>query len=97
MSPAEKGAALLDRVKPDWADKIDLDTFDLSSTIYCIIGQLYPRYHEGLEALGLDHNDILIRVTNQEDYGFYAKSSDDDEWDELQQEWIDLINERKTK
>jgi hypothetical protein len=42
-----KGAALLDRVWPGWADKIATDRLAMHTCHECILGQLYGDYQEG--------------------------------------------------
>lgn len=48
------GAALLDAEVPGWADKINLDTFDMSYPRTCILGQLFGEYVDGRAALNLN-------------------------------------------
>jgi hypothetical protein len=40
-------AAMLDRVKPGWWKKIDLDTLNLASHRQCVLGQLYGSFDRG--------------------------------------------------
>lgn len=47
----ERGAALLDLSAPGWDKKIDLNILDLSHIRYCIIGQVYGDYYNGLATL----------------------------------------------
>jgi hypothetical protein len=44
-------AAMLDRVKPGWRDRIDPATLDLRSNELCVLGQLYGDYRRGLVSL----------------------------------------------
>lgn len=46
-----KGAALLDEIKPDWRNGIDLERFNIHSSQLCILGQLFGSYIDGLYAL----------------------------------------------
>jgi hypothetical protein len=66
VKTVDRGAALLDEREPGWAEKIDLDTLDLSSSCGCVLGQLYLRkhprirrkyeaYERKLSELGLDN------------------------------------------
>jgi hypothetical protein len=41
---ADRGAALLDKEKPGWADKINLETFDITECHYCVLGQVYGNF-----------------------------------------------------
>jgi hypothetical protein len=36
-----RGAAYLDRVMPAWADRVTINTLDLSRTCACVLGQLF--------------------------------------------------------
>lgn len=46
------GVALLDAVEgPDWHLRIDLDELDVSDSDWCVLGQLYGSWSEGLEYL----------------------------------------------
>ena len=47
-----KGAALLDKTRPGWADEIDVERLDLLDGCDCVLGQLHGGYEKGLEALG---------------------------------------------
>jgi hypothetical protein len=44
-------AAILDRVKPGWRDRINASTLDLTSNDLCVLGQLYGHYRRGLVSL----------------------------------------------
>jgi hypothetical protein len=46
-----RGAALLDRLRPDWADIVNTDRLTMTDGHYCIVGQLYDGYWEGLEQI----------------------------------------------
>jgi hypothetical protein len=48
---AAAGAALLDRHRPGWARRIDLDRLDLASAEDDVLGQLDGSFEEGLDAL----------------------------------------------
>lgn len=54
-----RGAALLDRTKPGWAEEIDLEKLNLGSGTHCVLGQLYLSYRIGCRKLGLsDHVQV---------------------------------------
>lgn len=89
-----KGAALLDarpsKVPADWRVKIDLDSLDLGSVQYCILGQLFDGYDNGLDALGLRDNDTVAT-----DHGFVSGYGTIDEWvssAELGQAWKNYLS-----
>lgn len=48
---AARGARLLDRKVPGWADKIDLARFSMRHTRNDVLGQLFGTYLTGLDAL----------------------------------------------
>lgn len=48
MKTVDRGAAFLDETLPGWAERIDTDTLDLSSTCNCVLGQLYRYEHPRL-------------------------------------------------
>ena len=52
---AAAGAAFLDRVKPDWFKRVNLDTLDLSCDDTCVLGQLHGDYLRGMDKYGLDN------------------------------------------
>lgn len=68
-TPAEKGATLLDSKYPGWAQKINLDTLDLSGARLCVLGQLYGSSEAGCKALGTDNHRAF-----RPPYGFEASS-----------------------
>jgi hypothetical protein len=43
----ERGAALLDRVEPGWAARINCDRLAMESCNQCILGQLHGRFSTG--------------------------------------------------
>lgn len=42
-----RGAAWLDTVAPDWADRVNLSTLDLRSSTHCVAGQALAPGEEG--------------------------------------------------
>ena len=48
------GAALLDAVRPGWAEVVEPADLAMESCADCVLGQLYGHYAKGLESLGLD-------------------------------------------
>lgn len=102
------GAQFLDEQLPTWYSLIDLTKLDLKSGQYCILGQLeqhipepdYDLYDEAIQNFDLptDKYDIALIKFGIEyeahDLGFTMFGS---RWDELQQEWIEEINNRLNK
>lgn len=48
-----RGIELLDRQVPGWRDRIDWDKLDMANCYRCILGQLFGKYSEGVEELGV--------------------------------------------
>ena len=45
-------------VRADWRERIDIDTLDLGSVVYCVLGQLYGgSYNAGQSALNVGAED----------------------------------------
>lgn len=63
MERIEAGIALLDKKKPTWRQRIDLDGLKLEDGQHCVLGQTYGEYGEGLEKLKLKYWEA-------DDYGF---------------------------
>jgi hypothetical protein len=93
-----RGVAKLDDEIPNWWEKIDLKTFDIESSTYCVLGQLggfglmqsylgFESIEEtkahGFEALGVDRENCKVPgVVSKQ----YAK---------LQELWYDEIESRQ--
>jgi hypothetical protein len=98
--PVQAGAARLDRIHPGWADKINLEKFEISSGQQCVIGQLYGDYdNDNLQkvfrtrGLGpLEKEDRLDELATE--HGFYEP---DCQYDRLQEDWVKAIAARQTK
>lgn len=87
----ERGVALLDRKKPGWEQRIDLDRLKLASLGDCILGQLYVFYVTGLVSL---FDDMI--VSQSVSHGFSLSGPFTGmEWNVLTQVWIDVIRERR--
>lgn len=84
-----KGAELLDRENPGWADKIDLEYLKLDSCLQCVLGQLYGDYREGKKKLGLLSDLVTLPIPTFE-YGFNGNVV------ELEEYWIREIKKRQT-
>ena len=86
-----RGAALLDDKDPGWAAKIDVARLAMRNSCACVIGQLFKRYREGLNALGLrDANEAA-------EHGFdlvLLDSLDAAVITALEALWVEQINAR---
>lgn len=85
----ERGAALLDQNAPGWERTIDLDQLSLSSTSYCIVGQVYGDYIDGLHVL---NGDAEKRPAA---YGFTTWSTE--QFEALTDKWRAFIEARRAK
>lgn len=79
----DRGAAFLDRRRPDWRDKVDVSTLDMSHGSWCVLGQVFGSYSEGRVRLGINSHEAA-------GYGFIYHSSwgEDLDWDE----WLRLCD-----
>jgi hypothetical protein len=78
------GIALLEEeYGSDWVEHIDMETFDISDTRCCVLGQLYGHYTVGSRQLGI----------HGPSYGFDLVSSDH-RWDDLQEAWEYVLTPR---
>lgn len=85
------GAELLDRKRPDWFLRVNLDKLDLGSGYECVLGQLYGAYASGVDRLELDWDaDEPTRL------GFSAHGlpGGDLNYPELTELWLDQIQYR---
>jgi hypothetical protein len=55
----ERGATLLDSVRPGWADEVDVPLLRMSACPRCLLGQLYGQYERALRILGLSYLDAI--------------------------------------
>lgn len=60
---AERGAALLDRWMPGWADQVSLPSFDISLGCSCVLGQLFA--DELTEAKNA-HEPTIVDITGED-------------------------------
>lgn len=81
----ERGAALLDQVRPGWHIEVDITRLHLGSYTRCVLGQLFGEFRDGTAVLF--PGDAAESIA----YGFDG----DDEHTDLTLAWLDLINERR--
>lgn len=62
----EKGIELLDGINPGWRNGVNLNLLDMGSCEFCILGQVYGGYTEGIAAL------LLLWAADDFLYGFDA-------------------------
>lgn len=90
---ASKGAALLDRVQPEWFRKIDTAHLEMWHCKRCICGQLFGEFDWGIGHFGFsdaesDNHGFDMRVTDSEYFGYSA-------WMELGRAWRMEIQKRE--
>jgi len=56
---ATRGAQLLDKRVPGWAQRINLPALDMNSCNDCVLGQLYGDYGVGVDELGLTQPALI--------------------------------------
>jgi hypothetical protein len=96
------GAAWLDEHRPDWWQRIDLDTLDLREPCYCVLGQEYAAEVD-LDGHGLCCNGYQLAVARMDDHhpaelGFSADlhlAESVEFWDQLADAWRELILARR--
>ena len=88
---ARRGERLLDRVQPDWRDKVDRERLCMSDGCDCILGQVYGDYNDGLIAL-----DEEMRLGEQpvhaSQYGFSTLDLPNHVgYPHLQDAWLEIL------
>lgn len=92
-----RGAELLDRKLPDWWQRIDVETLDITSSYFCILGQQFP--WENDSALGVTPYGFGLRqlqIEESVENGFtppYVNWAQDAV--ALREAWIAIIQERQ--
>ena len=61
----ERGAALLDRVNPEWFRQVNVSCLNIKSNEWCVLGQVCGTYTKGLIETGLGNNSNAVT------YGFF--------------------------
>lgn len=90
------GVAWLDANEPDWAERIDLSEFNIRDGCYCVLGQVYGNYWDAPLIVKEDEFGVGDE-TQTRALGFSAAVGHGfKEFDELQDEWIQIIQERQS-
>ena len=79
----EKAAELLDNIRSDWHDTINLDKLDLKDPDNCVLGQLFGNFTSAPQIL-------------KDEYPFGMMLSQKDDSSKYNKYWIELINQRKS-
>lgn len=77
-----RGAKLLDNVKPEWYNQIDLEALNILDGCNCILGQLYGSYVGGYVKTNLTGPNDRVR------HGFIRANESD---------WVQEILERQIR
>ena len=101
---ARRGAKLLDRKRPGWHKKINLETLRMQSCYSCILGQLYGFYFSGLEPILGRIKSYEKRTQKEHRHGFILTSSDqgyktyNEEYEALAEAWkAEILWRRETE
>lgn len=91
-----KGIAVLDETTPTWRDQVDKRVLDLASWGYCILGQVYGDYGQGLDMLTGRYLPAFSALSAWEarcafarDHGFNADDTGDHE--PLTDAWLEAL------
>lgn len=82
------GAAWLDKNRPGWDSRVDLDALCMPDPCYCILGQEFGDYY-----------DAPISLDDGVAFGFDAEGAADEmaEFSALSTEWARLIEARRAE
>jgi hypothetical protein len=100
MTPARRGAALLERARPGSVASLDPVRLDMRSETDCVLGQVYGSYFEGCMAVFTSSVTVFFARDDLEAaHGFtlYGACDLSLRWQELRSEWLSLITEYKEK
>src|ERR1044072_5674603 len=94
----EKGAAELDRIFPDWQERINLHRLSLRDGIQCVLGQLYGAFIEGSRQLGWSYEEcdafgFFYLKTNEMSFAEFDESYRP-YYNEAQECWLGQIADR---
>lgn len=88
-----RGATLLDQRRPKWNFKVIPEKLDMSSGVFCIVGQACGEYNEQVGPLfGMDEYD---EPAESADHAFMTGPDEfDGEWELMDRVWVYLLQER---
>ena len=86
---AARGAAFLDGHVPGWAQRVDLDTLDMSNCRYCVLSQVAGNYRDAVQDFDIDSDLDAVAL------GFLRVSGDGSSWQRLAEAWAGEIRERR--
>lgn len=83
----EKGAEVLDQIKPGWREMVNKDTLNISDTYDCILGQVFGHFEYGTRAI----RDAGITLDSEE-MGFVCSLAEYNcTCNELAEIWKEII------
>lgn len=104
----KRGVALLDKAKPGWFQKVNLEKFDLGNERTCVLGYVYRNFFDGLYTLAADAAEAKVpnlraarpawsgrKRLSEYYYGFNFRTSKSGEY--LSQEWKRVISRRQRR
>ena len=83
----KRGVQVLNEKKPGWAYSINIESLNIITPAYCVLGQVYGGYSDGLA-------ELRIHYVDAGNYGFTLTTLPSDaaeDWDTLTQEWKETI------
>lgn len=86
---AARGAQLLDKIEPGWFNHINVGNLDISSGSFCILGQLYGTYEQGID----HHLPGEISAYNSANWGFCLGRNES--YADLDMAWLSEIMARR--
>ncbi len=94
------GVALLDEKRPGWLELVDTDNLMLVSRQWCVLGQVFGYFDDGLKALDMTSDGGFFQVSEEAVAHGFILSEDDmlnrpegRTFNHLTREWIDKIEE----
>jgi hypothetical protein len=93
----ERGAALLDRKKPGWREKVNPETLEMWVGCSCVLGQVFGDFFRGLVLLALDYHEDEEDVRHGFDIDYAAVRLDgldvldQADYDLLQDAWLEQL------
>ena len=87
-----RGVKLLNKTNPGWADKINLNLFNIDCGHRCVLGQLYGSFGNALYTLNLDSDSNAARKYGLDVRSFNSDKSSVDKWIKVVDQEIKLLN-----
>jgi hypothetical protein len=85
------GVAVLDEMRPGWANVVDIDTLEMSYASMCILGHVYGSFDAGCMMLYGRH----AGESEAEGLHGFAQVHVDEDWAPIQAEWVRIVSARQ--